>query len=142
MLEDDKLIWACVEPNILKVRGKDPNTKSNVFAQLSGGQRALFMFQVLYGHMHNGSSRFFDQISYLADHLDIWAALKLAMNYFGESDMAGLIEKMEKAYATKGIANEMLSQLDALYQNAIPAALKRIGEYIRNHPAEFIKFED
>ncbi len=54
MLDDEKLIWICVEPIIRKVRGKDPGVKSQVIMQLNNGQRALFLFQVLYGHTNNG----------------------------------------------------------------------------------------
>ncbi|HWQ71980.1 MAG TPA: hypothetical protein VN370_06620 [Desulfitobacteriaceae bacterium] len=62
------------------------------------GQRALFLFQVLYGHANNGIPQFFTQVSYFADRLDIWAALKSRMKYFDDTEMLGLIEKMETAY--------------------------------------------
>jgi hypothetical protein len=53
---------------------------------------------VLYGHTNNGIPQFFDQISYLADRLDIWSALKSGVKYFDDIEMLGLIEKMETAY--------------------------------------------
>ena len=53
-LDDEALIWVCVEPIVQKVRGKDPVIKSQVVMQLNTGQRALFLFQVLHGHANNG----------------------------------------------------------------------------------------
>jgi hypothetical protein len=53
---------------------------------------------VLYGHANNGIPQFFTQVSYFADRLDIWAALKSRMKYFDDTEMLGLIEKMETAY--------------------------------------------
>lgn len=138
-LNDQQLIWACVEPAILKARGKDPETKAQVLKQLGGGQRAVFLFQVLYGHAQNGISQFFGYISYLADRLDIWAALKSAMRYFGDSEMAALIEKMQQAYASKETPPD---ELDAQYQKLVPETVRRIGACIRSNPAEFISFED
>lgn len=140
MLDDEKLIWICVEPIVLKVRGKDPGIKSQVIMQLNNGQRALFLFQVLYGHANNGILQFFTQVSYLADRLDIWAALKSGMKYFSDTEMLGLIEKMETAYyeVTKQSENTiLLDELERLYKERIPLTLKRIGSFIRNNPAEF-----
>jgi hypothetical protein len=78
-LDDAALIWRCVEPSIREVRGKDPNTKSRAMQQLNSSQRALFLFQVLYGHAGNGAAAFFTQIAYLAETLDFFSALKSAM---------------------------------------------------------------
>ncbi len=134
-LDDQQLIWACVEPAILKARGKDPETKSRVIKQLNDGQRALFLFQVLYGHMHSGTAQFFGYLSYLTDQLDIWAAIKSSMKYFGDMEMADFIEKMERAYTAKNIP---LDELDAAYQKLIPETVRRIGACIRRNPHEFI----
>ena len=140
ILDDERLIWICVEPIIRKVRGKDPEIKSQVFMQLNNGQRALFVFQVLYGHAGNGILQFFAHIAYLADRLDIWAALKSGMNYFNDIEMLCLIEKMEAAYysVTKQSENMIsLSELEKSYKEGIPRTLKRVGSFIRNNPAEF-----
>ncbi|MEI6102306.1 MAG: hypothetical protein WCP73_10760 [Eubacteriales bacterium] len=124
---------------MLQARGKDPETKSRVLKQLNDGQRALFLFQVLYGHAHNGTAQFFGYLSYLTDQLDMWTALKSAMKYFGDTEMVNLIAKMEQAYASK---ETPLDELDAQYQRLIPETVRRIGTYIRNNPTEFIQLED
>ncbi len=139
-LEDDKLIWMFVEPIILKTRGKDPSVKAQVYLPLKDGQRALFLFQVMYGHAGNGIIHFFSHISYLTDRLDLWAALKSAMKYFNDTDMLGLVEKMEIVYRAQTSQDQKLptlEELDLLYREFIPQTLKRISACIRNNPEEF-----
>lgn len=145
MLDDEKLIWICVEPIVRRVRGKDPGIKSRVVMELSNGQRALFLFQVLYGHANHGVSPFFHQISYLMDTLDIWSALKSGIRYFDDAEMLGLIEKMEGTYYAVMDQNEntiLIDELDRLYKKKVPETLKRIGLYIRSNLTEFMQVED
>ncbi len=144
-INDEQLIWACAQPLIWQVRGKDPLTKARFMKTLSEAQRALFLFQVMYGHAHHGMALFFQQIAYIAESMDYWAALKSSMRYFDDTDMLNLIGKMEEAYhaQAKGIeCGEQLNELDEKYGQRIPLTLERIGAYIRNNPAEFIKLED
>lgn len=145
MLSDSELIWLCVEPTILKARGKSPEVKAQVLSQLSAGQRSLFLFQVLYGHAAHGIAQFFHYIGYLADSLDIWAALKAAVRYFEDTEMLMLIEKMEGAYLAmpaQPVNTALLDELDGAYRERISASLQRIGAYIRNHPTEFLQPKD
>lgn len=140
MLDDEKLIWICVEPIVRKVRGKDPTIKSQVIMQLNNGHCSCFKYYM--GHANHGISQFFHQIAYL---LDIWSALKSGMKYFEDTEMLDLIGKMENAYYTAIDQNEntiLLDELDRLYKEKVPATLKRIGLYIRSNPTEFIQFED
>jgi hypothetical protein len=145
MLDDKELVWVCGEPIIQIVRGKDPEVKLQAYLRLNDGQRALLMFQVLYGHAKNGIGQFYHYISYLMEKLDFWSALKAGMKYFGDQAMLGLIVKMEETYyammkQTEGIV--LPDELDTLYKKTIPTTLKLIGEYIRNNPYEFIQIEN
>jgi hypothetical protein len=144
-LEDERLIWAYAEPDINKVRGKSGPEKLQVFRELSDGQRALFMFQVLYGHMEHGTNGFYDQISYLADQMDIWAALRSGMRYFEADEMYDLIGKMEKGYTCRAEGRsdkETMEELDEIYRKLIPALVRSIAERIRSHPDNFLLLED
>lgn len=140
-LEDDKLIWACVEPVMQKVRGRSGLEKLQVFRNLGDGQRALFMFQVMYGHMQHGTDVFYDHISYLAEQMNIWSALKSGMRYFGLEEMMVLIGRMEDNYACKedGCADKKITEeLDDIYRKLIPAAVKVVAERVRSHPDDFL----
>lgn len=57
-LDHITLAWKCIEPTIQQIRGKNLNVKSQVYAQLTQGQKALLMFWILYGHTRNGVARF------------------------------------------------------------------------------------
>jgi len=97
-LDDHALPWACIEPVIQQIRGKNFMMKSQVYIQLTTGQRALLMFQVLYGHTHNGIAEFYDHTSYFLAEPGIWDQFKDGMKYFGENTMLQLIEEMEEMY--------------------------------------------
>lgn len=141
MLDDEQLIWKCVEPIIQKVRGRNPTIKSQVVMQLNNEQRALFVFQVLYGHANDGILSFFKQISYLADRLDIWDALKSAMEFFNDAEMLSIIKKMETAYYVTVEHRENtipMDELDGLYAERIPFTLQQVGSFVRHNPAEYM----
>ncbi len=141
-LSDKQLIWACAQPLIWQVRGKDPLTKAQYMKTLSEAQRALFLFQVMFGHAHHGMALFFQQIDYIAESMDFWAALKSAMRYFEDADMLALIKIMESAYsAFKQESLISLDELDEQYNLRIPATLGLIGNCIRNNPAAFMEPE-
>lgn len=143
-LNDEQLIWACAQPLIWQVRGKDPLTKAQYMKTLSDAQRALFLFQVMFGHAHHGMKLFFEQIAYIAESMDFWAALKSSMKYFNDEQMLSLVGKMERAYiALKQGENcsAVLNELDGQYDQRIPSTVKLIGSYIRNNSADFIEFD-
>lgn len=145
-LDDAALIWCCVEPSILEVRGKEPGTKSKAMQQLSSSQRALFLFQVLYGHAGNGAAAFFTQTAYLAETLDCFSALKSAMTFFHDEEMLRIVEQFERAYIalkqSEPVSSQELEDLDQMYSERIPHTLHRIAAYIRTQPAEFLSLEE
>jgi hypothetical protein len=139
VMSDEALIVLCVAPVIRATRGRDPETKARVFQNLRAGQRALFLFQVLYGHAGQGIGPFFEHISYLTEALDVWSALKSAFRYFGDAEMLALVEEMEAAFSRKG--DLPLKELDARYAAQISVTIHRIATRIRNHPADFFDLE-
>jgi hypothetical protein len=163
-LEPVALAWACIEPTIQQIYGKDFQVKSRVYDHLTTGQRALLMFHVLYGHTPNGVAEFYSLIPYLPGQSAIWAELKAGMNYFGEDAMLRLVEEMEEVYSILEARKQQegtewrdvgvmdlendpellksIDRLDANYHQIAPATLKRIGTYIHNNPREFVQIED
>jgi len=144
-LNDEELIFNCLNPVVQKVRGKDPETKASEIEKLQEGPRALFMFQVLFGHAKQGIAPFLEQIDYLAEKVDIFAALQSAMRYFHDHDMLAIVEKMEQAFHARvnPIAfDTMIKELDAQYREKIPLTLSQISQYVRSHPLEFLMFEE
>ncbi len=144
-LENERLIWACAEPFVMKTRGRSGSEKLAVYRELSGGQRSLYLFQVLYGHAGNGLGEFYAHISYLTGQLDIFAALKAAMRYFGDSPMLELVGKMESVFAARAKGEddpESLEELNKLYRQYLPGTIAHISAHIRSHPEVFLQLEE
>ena len=51
------------------------------------------MFQVLYGHSHNGIVQFYASVDYLLEKSDFWSELKAGLQYFRDVAMLKIIEK-------------------------------------------------
>jgi hypothetical protein len=159
-LDHDALGWACIEPAILQIRGKDLTVKSEVYAQLNTGQRALLMFRVLYDHARNSVTEFYCWVAYLLEQPKTWAEIRIGLRYFGDDAMLRLLENMKGVLeANQHVGAEMrdvsfkdleddlellasVSRLYALFQEIAPETLKRISAHIRNNPGEFVQIED
>jgi len=160
------LAWEAIEPVMQAIRAKGPAAQSAEFAagfaaQLTSGQRALLPFWVLYGHSRSGITEFYDAIPDMPGQVAIWSKLKTAMRYFNDDTILQLVEDMETLYynlvaenpqgdadRARGSAEwtsehkAQLTQFNLLLQEALPAAIPRIGMYIRNHPGEFVLIEE
>ena len=165
-LDSTTLIWACIEPTIQQIKAKSFEVKAQVSAQLTAGQQALLMFQILYGHTRFqlgqppvGTAQFFGLIPYLPGQSSIWSSLKSAMGYFGDNAMQRLLEKMESLYLEVEIKqsgieqrsqwtdpesefNPLIEQFNETLQEIMPSTINRISGYIRRHPDQFIQFDD
>ena len=60
-MDDNALIWVCVQPVILKMRGRNFSIKHEVYEPLSKPMRALVMMQILLGHSSGGAAEFFSK---------------------------------------------------------------------------------
>ncbi len=163
-LNDTSLIWTCIEPAIQQARGKNFAVKSEAYSHLTAGQRALFMFQVLYGHTANGIQEFYSNLQYLLSNKDVWSQLKKGMQYFADNDMMQIVEGMERVFEgikteesgvgaerhnilTAGIdknaeSHASISLLDKSFGDALPLTVKRVAAYIRDNADEFVKLID
>lgn len=159
-LNDIDLGWACIEPTIQKVRGRDLNIKSQVYNQLTHGQQSLLMFWVLYGHSRNGIIQFYNEMDYLLTEIGIWPELRKSMLYFGNNDMLELLKEIENMYyilqrnqlenskmeiiSTNNDPELLLAvdQLDKKFHKIIQSLFKKIGKFIRENPNEFVYLVD
>ena len=165
-LDPGALAWEAIEPVMQAIRAKGPAAQSAEFAagfaaQLTSGQRALLPFWVLYGHSRSGITEFYDAIPDMPGQVAIWSKLKTAMRYFNDDTILQLVEDMETLYYNLVAENPQgdvdrsrgrvegtsehkaqLTQFNLLLQEALPAAIPRIGMYIRNHPGEFVLIEE
>lgn len=149
-LDDISLIWTCMEPIIQQIRGQNFTVKAEAYTHLNASQQALLAFQILYGHTIHGVREFYDHLAYLLVHMEVWSVLKNGMQFFGDEVICNILVEMEKLYnGLKKLGyiegsdlQRTLNQLDESLQEQIPASIKLMGEYIRNHPGEFLVIED
>ena len=71
-LSDERLGWACVEPTLLGIRGKDAATKAEAITSLNRSQQALCMFRVFYDHAKDSASEYYYWVSYLLETPGYW----------------------------------------------------------------------
>ena len=161
-IDDALLIWTCIEPTIQQIRGKSFIVKSEASTHLTTGQRALLMFQMLYGHTGNGVVEFYSHLSYLLSQKGVWTELKNGIQYFRDYAMLHLLDEIEEVYNILKENNSKensdwldvinidkdsnlqltISRLDKYLYEILPTSIKLIGTYIRNYPDEFVQVED
>jgi len=153
-LDDASLIWACVEPIIARMRGREHAVKESLYARLSASQRALMMFQVLRGHSSSGLEEFFRLVPYLPSHECIWQELQKAVKTFGDDAFAQLLREIEIEYQgnqgsngddilTKSSAYiQAAGEYDLLFRKAIAGADAIIAARIRSDWTEFVALQD
>jgi hypothetical protein len=149
-IDDKTLGWICIEPTIQKIQGKDLTIKSQVYAQLTSGQKSLLLFWILYGHASNGIIQLFEEIEYLFSETGIWIEFNKQFKRFGDYSLLNLINEIENLYddyiqEKKSISLGFQLKIDSFnikYNEIIFNILKHIGKYIRDNSNEFVYFTD
>ncbi len=138
--------WELIREPIQLVRGRSLAVKKEVFDQLTSGQKALFSFWVMYGHVQNGWLAFFQSGygQYLPmmrkalmdiDDQELLASLDRAADLFKGYESA-------RASSAESPSLEQIVQqfepLDERLSVLLPAAMQRLENLIREKPQEFV----
>lgn len=156
-ITDESLGWKMIEPIIDRIKGKDPIEKSQVYAKLTEGQKALFMFFVFHKHTES-VEEFYWFVSYFVGDLRAWSALKNGMRRFREDGMLLIynhLETLVESYnrrANRSWRQTIISELEQneelhssvtllyeAYMKQAPATLEKIHAYIKNNVEEFVE---
>ncbi|MCE5170803.1 hypothetical protein LQV63_15975 [Paenibacillus profundus] len=159
-LDPDELGWACIGPILLQVRGKNSDIKSQVYAKLTPGQQALFMFRVLHDHARNSAAEYYCWISYLLEDVPTWSEIKHGLLYIGEEALLHHLEETERYLVERSRQNgapfshaalrdieddtELRTFISFRYEqflDLVPHAHVRMCSYVRTHTDEFVLFE-
>lgn len=160
-MDGERLSWACVEPTLLKIRGKDMTVKAQAMARLTKGQQALCMFRVLYDHAKNSVGEYYAWVSYLLDKSDYWTGVIGGLRFFGDTTMMQLLNEtkqiLEQRNQKLGIKlsdatlndleqdHELSITISLLFERFLKIAmdsLKLISTYIRSNSNEFVIIQD
>ncbi len=157
-LDDAELGWACIEPAIQLVRSGQMS-KSQVYAGLTSGQRALFMFRAYYNHAIQSLPEFYWWSSYFLAWQNAWKEIKAGLHYFEDDAMIQLFIETETALLSRNPPQRleefqiphddldydedlraMVIPLYNKFRELSPSTLNRMGEYVRHNPLEFVQF--
>jgi hypothetical protein len=161
VMEDRALVWACIEPTVSRIRGKDENVKSGVYMELTAGQQRLMLFQIFYGHARSAAEFYWFACDYLSDSA-LWEKMKAALTCYRCGSMVEVFGELENALALRmeqrrqpggkevtvmdlehdrELLTEM-TRLYELYRTAAGEALGLIAFHIRSCPEEYLLLED
>lgn len=155
-LDDRSLIVACIGPVLSEIRGKPQEVKTEVFGRLTAGQKALFLFMILYGHSHSEAEFYWFSADYI--HQGIWERItasaeahgckplveayrqteSVLMPYLQLSVLAGRPITVLDLQGNPVLASEV-RKLFGFYHEAAADAMSRLAQYIRLHPEEFME---
>ncbi len=148
-LDDKTLVWISIETTIQKIRGKNLTIKSQVYEQLTSGQKSLLLFWILYGHTQNGIVQFFNEVDYLLIDSDIWFEFNHRLQLFENNALLDLVNDLESFYSVhikrnrnrefdNDSAAQLIISLDTKINDIMPELIKKIADYIRNNPKDFV----
>jgi hypothetical protein len=159
-LEDRALVWACIEPTMMRARGKSLNVKAGVYHGLTQGQQMLMLFQIFYGHTRSAGEFYWFACDYLSMP-NLWERMKEGLRYCecrGLLDVYGEIERLlepkvkEAAASRREITvldlehdpNLRMSVLPLYekYRAAAGGALLQFAAMIRRNPEEFLEVSE
>ncbi|MBA3945216.1 MAG: hypothetical protein H0X37_11710 [Herpetosiphonaceae bacterium] len=157
-LDDETLGWVCIEPTHRLMLQNGPANNAQLVAQLTQGQHALLLFQVLHQHAGTEVDEFYGWMTYLLTEPQKWAGIAGALRWFGDEAMLQLLNEVVQRLGTPDAVERCVgapknleedaqlsaavSRLYARYREIIPATLLRVSTYIRTNPQEFVHFED
>ena len=140
-LRSEQLSWLSVKPMLLSVRGQDMVAKTEIYRQLSEGQRALYLFYAY--HNHTGTlAEFYWFSAYYMIEFKVWDELKNAIRYFDDQELVETLELVQSAIGRK-LNNEgewtMANPQDIDKDHSLQTAMQAIYDRYRKLTPRLIK---
>ncbi len=158
-LDHDTLAWSCIAHIAQALRGKDPETKNEVYRWLSPGQQAAFLFYAFHNHIHSPAEIYGFTVYFIAD-LQSWPALKGHVAGLEDPRMTEIYSRLELlAESSNRLPDgswkdadlsdlerngELASTAAELYEKytaAAPHTIALINAYVQCNPEEFVRWE-
>ncbi|GGH27328.1 hypothetical protein [Paenibacillus segetis] len=152
-----QLSWLCVKPMLLAVRGKDLQTKLEMYQQLNEGQKGIYLFYSFHNHV-NSIEEFYWFSGYYIIEIQSWHGIKSGVQYFKDIEMVelldqieGLIEKCKKEDGVWQASpsdlerdTDLLQEVKELYEKYKRISgntISQMNTYIVHNKEEFIEEE-
>jgi len=155
--EAEKLVRACMEPVIGRMRRKPPEVKEQVCREITEGQRALFLFMMAADHASASPADYYCWLSHLIGEEDTWFAVKASLAYVGAHALLALWEETESlvldGWQKAGVRlaarpddldedpglRATIERQYAAFSAELPNVFAALAAYIRERPDEFIQ---
>jgi hypothetical protein len=160
-MSDEQLGWACAEPMLISIRGKDAETKTKVIGSLNPSQQALCMFRVFYDHARGSTGELYAWVSYLLQAPGYWQGVTNSLSYFGIQQMEELLEDTKRvieeqeqrssertefhpfrSLESNGELSKQVASLYTRFQALERDSLHQISAFIRANPQHFVRIEE
>ena len=154
-LKSESLSWICIQPMLLAVRGKDFSAKSEMYNQLSEGQKGLYLFYSFHNHTQT-LEEFYWFSAYHINELKSWNGIKRGLKHFNAISLSELLEDIEilvieqseqgKTISPTDLENEpklkdRVRVLNKKYENDSKTATEIMNDWIKANKTEFIEDE-
>jgi phosphoribosyl 1,2-cyclic phosphodiesterase len=151
-LNNEELIHICMEQIFTRIRGKSPLVKGEVYSQLTDGQKAAFMFKIMFDHSKTIEEFYWYALYYISD-LNAWPEMKSRAQTIGDTLLVSVYESIESNLEGKNLethgnwmivlddakTKELIMSLFRRYIEATRESIELLGSYIRKKPYEFIQ---
>lgn len=154
-LNSSDLSWLCIQPMLLAVRGKDLQTKLEMYNQLTDAQKGLYLFYSFHNHAKT-VEEFYWFADYNIHELRSWKGIKTGVLYFHDVELASLLDDIERFLEQRTQSNKPVSPSDLEMDKQLLADVKtlhdkyvlyseltitRMNEWIRTRLSEFVENE-
>ncbi|QOS80418.1 hypothetical protein JNUCC31_05770 [Paenibacillus sp. JNUCC31] len=164
--DDEELFRAVILPTVHEMHsGEAPLNKFEVYKKLTLGQRAVFMFWVLYDHSDKEIDQFYTWIPYMREsEQSYWPELKAGVSTIGDEALLLFLNDCEKTFDLLKQVNQKhdpnwkdyfhsdlvkhpelrpyVRSLHLAFEKIVPTTISIIGNYIRNVPNEFVQIKE
>ncbi|MFS0724402.1 hypothetical protein [Paenibacillus sp. 1P07SE] len=144
-VDSKDLSWLCVKPMLLAVQGKDLATKTDMYNQLSEGQKGLYLFYSYHNHTKT-LEEFYWFSAYHINELKSWDKIKNGLKYFKEMNLPELLEEIEMliddAVSPTDLENDKklskdVKNLYEKYNLYSEICINRLNEWVKANRTEF-----
>lgn len=154
--EAEMLVRTCMEPVIDRMRRKPPEVKERVYAEITEGQRAIFLFMMAADHASASPTDYYCWLSHLIGEEDTWSAVKSSLAYVGAHAMLQLWEETEAlvlsrwqeaglklAASLDDLDGDLQLRMDihrqyAAFTAELPRVFAALAAYVRERPGDFV----
>lgn len=154
-LNSSELSWLCIRPMLFAVRGKDLQTKLEMYNQLTDAQKGLYLFYSFHNHAKT-VEEFYWFADYNIRELRSWKGIKTGVLYFRDVELASLLDDIERFLEQRTPSDKPVSPSDLEMDKQLFTDVKtlhdkyvlyseltvtRMNEWIRARLSEFVETE-